>query len=279
MLDREEMQKAFVEVKTRDLRSNSGSGSKITLRYGSPRVFYRRSPCPAAVLFLASCVLCLFLYGCSRISPPDDYYQQVLEMEEEGERARQDTGREPGQVVAPVSEPESIKAVKSTSYELTPDESQQQTEQTPVLEQAEEIQEEPPQREIIQESPPPETEQVPIAVASDVVKSALNAPDLAINARTVELVNGRLTDGKNSIRVYFTPDSVDVINDRFGAICAVIYYLNSETNTVDVVVAIAEDEQSNLLAILQSSMADITAWMINEISRTEWYSRITKKML
>ena len=79
--------------------------------------------------------------------------------------------------------------------------------------------------------------------------------------------------------VYFIPGSVDAINSKFGSICAVIYYLNSDTKTIDTIAGIAEDEQSNLLAILQSSMSDVTAWMTEEIGRLEWYSRITKKVL
>jgi len=95
----------------------------------------------------------------------------------------------------------------------------------------------------------------------------------------VELVNGRLSGGKNSVRVSFLSESVNAIDDRFVAICAVIYHLDAEASTVDVVVGIAEDEQANLLAILQSNMSDVTAWINNEISRAEWSSRITKKIL
>ena len=92
-------------------------------------------------------------------------------------------------------------------------------------------------------------------------------------------MNGRLNDGRNSVRVSFLCESVDMIDDKFVAICAVIYHLNCGTNTIDVIVGIAEDEQANLLAIVQSDMRDVAAWMTNEISRAEWFSRITKKIL
>ena len=219
----------------------------------------------------------LFLYGCGGVSPPADYYQEVLAMEEQGEQVRQDTGRSPDQVVVPVMDTKPMKVARKPAQQVASDEPPQQIkEKLPVIGQEEEAQERPPQREIIQESPPtPE----PIAVRSDVIKNALDAANLKISVRTVELVNGRLSGGKNSVRIYFIPESMNVIDDRFGAICAVLYYLDNKTNTVDVVAGLAEDEQSNLLAILQVSIGDITAWITDEITRTEWNSRITKKIL
>jgi len=223
------------------------------------------------------CSMILFLYGCSNVNPPADYYQQVLDMEEHGEQSRRDTGRQPAEVVTPVRDEEPIKVAESPEYQLTPNGSQQQVKETPAIEEKEEISEEPPRREPVQVLPPVDPE--PIAVASDVIKSALNAPDLRIGARTVELINGRLSGGKNSVRVSFFSESVDVIGNTFATICAVIYYLNAETNTIDVVEGIAEDKQAALLAILRSNMSDVTAWMTNEITKVEWYSKVTRKIL
>jgi hypothetical protein len=237
----------------------------------------------SCVLRLASWVLgLLLLYGCGMISPPVDYYQQVLEMEEHGEQTRRDTGRRPGEIIAPIRDSEPIRIEKSPVHHLMPDVPQQQTKETSVVEQ-EEIQEElepPPRREVVRESPPsPTSSPEPIAVSPDVIKSALEPAALGVSIRTVELVNGRLSGGKNSVRVSFFSESVNAIDDKFVAICAVIYNLDQETNTVDVVVGIAEDEQANLLAILQSNMSDITAWITNKFSRAEWFSRVTKKIL
>ncbi len=231
----------------------------------------------SSMLYYALCSMILFLYGCSNVNPPADYYQQVLDMEEHGEQSRRDTGRQPGEMVTPVRDEEPIKAAESPEYQLTPNESQQQVKETPAIEKREEIQEEPPRREPVQVLPPADPE--PIAVASDVIKSALNAPDLRIGARTVELINGRLSGGKNSVRVSFFSESVDVIGNTFATICAVIYYLNAETNTIDVVEGIAEDKQAALLAILRSNMSDVTAWMTDDITKVEWYSKVTRKIL
>ncbi len=221
--------------------------------------------------FLLSC-------GCSKVGPPADYYHTVVNMEEQGEQIRRDTGRRPGEIVVPATDPKPIKVVGASVQQETSDEPRSAAEETPIIEQAEGSQERSPQREIVREPlPPPEPE--PIAIASDVIKNALNSSNLGVSVRTVELINGRLSGGKNAVRVYFLPGSIDVIDDRFGAICAVLYYLSSETETVDTVAGIAEDEQANLLAILQSSMSDITIWMTREITRAEWYARITKKIL
>jgi len=223
--------------------------------------------------FLALCFL--FLYGCS---PPADYYHQVENMEGQGEQIRSETGRRPGEIVVPSMDPTPIRMPETPTQQAGPDKPQPGIEETPVVEQPAGSQEKPPQREIVREPEPP-SEPEPVAIASNVIKDALNASDLGVSVRTVELVNGRLDGGKNSVRIYFVPGSVDVIDDRFGAICAVVYYLNSEAKTVDTVAGIAEDGQSTLLAILQSSIGDITAWVTGDITRAEWHSRITKKIL
>jgi hypothetical protein len=263
------MQRASIRHKTQDPRLKTQDS--------------RFSRLMSYVLRLASCVLCLpLLCGCSRVSPPADYYQQVLEMEEYGERERRDTGRHPDEIVAPVRDSEPIKIEESPVDQLASDMSQEQTEEKAV-EKQEGIQaepEKPPRREIVQESSPASPlPSEPIAISSDVIKIALRDAALEVNARTVESVNGRLSGGKNYVRVSFLSESVDDIGDKFATICAVIYYLNGEANMVDVVAGIAEDKQASLLAVLQSDMSDIVAWMTDEISRAEWYSRATKKAL
>ena len=198
-------------------------------------------------------------------------------MEKYGEQSRSDTGRQPDEVVTPTTDEKPVRTAESPEHQLEPEKPQQTIEETSTTEIKEEIQEEPPRREPVKELPPTEPE--PIAVAADVIKSALNAPDLKLNVKTVELINGRLSGGKNSVRVSFSSESVSVIEDKFSAICAVIYYLNEKTNTIDVVQGIAEDEKASLLAILQSNMSNVTAWMTNEITKVDWYSKVTKKTL
>jgi len=95
----------------------------------------------------------------------------------------------------------------------------------------------------------------------------------------VELVNGRVESGKNSVRINFICESSESVNEKFFTICAVTYHLNKASKTIDVVVGIAEDSQANLLGVLQSNTEDITAWMNNKITRAEWFSKITRKML
>ena len=130
------MQRSFTRLKTQD--SRPGASLSYNLR-------------------LASYVLCLplfFLYGCSMISPPADYYQEVLEMEEYGEQVRRDTGRRPGEIVTPVEGSEPVRVAESPVYQSALDAPQQQAEATSIAEQ-EEIQEEPekpPRREIVRES-------------------------------------------------------------------------------------------------------------------------------
>jgi len=227
------------------------------------------------------CSLILFSYACSSLTPPDDYYQDVLEMEKHGEQARRDTGRQPGEIITPVEEPEPIKIERPFANQLTQEVVQQDIEEISILaREEEEIQEQPPRREAIEKPSSPQIlPSGPITVAAEVIKSALNSADLGISVRTVELVNGRLSGGKNSVRVNFLSESLDFIDDRFVAICAVIYHLDRGKNTVDIVAGIAEDRQANLIAIVQSDMNNIAAWMNNEISRAEWFAKVTKKVL
>ena len=82
---------------------------------------------------------------------------------------------------------------------------------------------------------------------------------------------GDVKIGWRSIGVY--PSRIGFISDT---LCDIIL---EECEQIDTIVGIAEDRQSNLLAIFQSNMSDITAWMTNEITRAEWYSRVTKKAL
>jgi hypothetical protein len=235
---------------------------------------------PSPMLYVL-CSLILLSYACSSLMPPDDYYQEVLEMEKHGEQARSDTGRQPGEIITPVKEPEPVEVERPTVKQLPQEVVQQDVEEILILNQEkEEVQEQPPQREAVEKPVSPQIlPSLPIAVAAEVIKSALNSADLGISVRTVELVNGRLSGGKNSVRVNFLSESLDLIDDRFVAICAVIYHLDRGKNTVDIVAGIAEDSQANLIAIVQSKMDNIAAWMNNEISRAEWFSKVTKKVL
>jgi hypothetical protein len=262
-------------------RGSEGARERVGATRRVAPIQFPRSRCHSTVLSSMLLALC-FLYGCGAISPPVDYYEQVLEMEEHGEQSRRDTGRHPGEIVTPVRDSRPVRMTRSPVHHLAPDVLQQQTKETSVVQEkgVQEQPEEPPRREVVQELPPsPTPPPEPIAVSSNVVKNALEQADLGVSVRAVELVNGRLSGGKNSVRVSFFSESVNVIDDEFVDICAVNYYLNRETNTVDIVVGIAEDEQANLLAVLQSNMSDITAWITSKFSRAEWFSRVTKKIL
>lgn len=233
--------------------------------------------------------LALFIYGCGIFKPPADYYKETLDMESYGEQTRKNTGRIPGKIIEPPKKDEQTKiltvpAQEPPIKELIPRPSQGEEladkgsdSSKDTLEQSisnfqKETQKSPPFQGLGIERPPE-----PIAISSVVIKSALEIA--GVNVRAVELVNGRLGSGRNSVRINFLCESETLINDKFFTICAVIYHLNKSTNTIDVVVGIAEDSQANLKGILQSNIEDITAWMNNLITRAEWFSRITRNML
>lgn len=232
--------------------------------------------------------LALLICGCSIFKPPTDYYQKSLDMETYGEEARKNTGRTPGEIIEPpkkVGQTEilNIPIQEPPIKELLPKPQKEELvdkgsdfEKNVSEQKIDDFKKEPLRNIPFQDL---EAERSPesIAISSVVIKSALEIA--GINVRAVELVNGRLGSGRNSVRVNFICESEILINDKFFTICAVIYHLNKSTKTIDVVVGIAEDSQSNLKGILQSNIEDITAWMNNLITRAEWFSRITRNML
>jgi hypothetical protein len=243
--------------------------------------------CSCRLLTSCFAILLIFLYGCNSLGPPTDYYQKTLEMEGYGKQVRQETGRNPGDTVNSTENQETAKVIKKTPdeppiVEVLANKTIQEKHENVVVTQ------QPTQKSLNQEPSiiqPSSTAKNPdtvmnldaISVSSDIIKSALEIA--GINVRAVELVNGRTEGGKNSVRVNFICESSKVVNERFFTVCAVTYHLNKASKSIDVVVGIAEDSQANLLGVLQSNTEDIMAWMDNKITRAEWYSRITRKML
>lgn len=247
------------------------------------------------ICFIALILIAFF--GCGAFSPPTDYYQKTLEMEENAKRAyKESPSSRSGETVItqpqeftkvirqPSDEPPIVEVITRSTKENIDDKSRSE-----IYETRERTQLPKPHQETEISITPSVSyssdiensgklvSNEPISVSSEVIKNALEIA--GINIRGVELVNGRTEGGKNSVRVNFIAGSSKLVNEKFFTICAVIYHLNKSSKTIDVVIGIAEDPQSNLLGALQSNMEDITAWMDNKITRAEWFSRIIRKML
>ena len=238
----------------------------------------------ALALILCSSCLFLFFCGCSAFVPPTDYYEKTIAMESGQKRSETGSTNE--------NKPENTETIKII---------RRGSDETPIVDVLPKLPQEKSIKEPRQEendfntqdktsdmssaslpntffpAQDSETSTENISISSDVIKSALEIA--GINVRSVELVNRRIGGGKNSVRVSFICESANVVNEKFFTMCAVIYHLNKSSKTVDIVVGIAEDPQSNLLGALQSNTEDITAWMDNKITRAEWFSRISRKML
>jgi len=246
-------------------------------------------------LFHALCFLFVLFCGCSSIQSPDDYYKQVLEIEKNRKNSQADV-KENSEGLNPIniesvngsrlSEEQIMRNITREDKPLENNtifsERQEELLSADIKETSEELTA-TKKEEAYKESEPPRREPIqgpmPISVSPEVMKIALNSASLEIAVRNIELVNGRLSGGKNSVRINFLSESVDTIDSKFVAICAVIYHLDRENSSIDVIVGMAEDKQSNLLAIFQSDMKDISAWMNNKISPAEWRLRIIKKVL
>jgi hypothetical protein len=240
------------------------------------------------ILYINCLIFLVFFCGCSAFGPPIDYYQKTVDMEH-GEQTRYETGKNTEEAESPESKG-SVKIIKRPSeeppiVEVLPKPKQDESNLSTVKQnKTEQIKQEStvgasptlfPDMSV--SNPKLDLNPKPIAISSDVIRTALEIA--GINVRSVELINRRIESGKNSVRINFICDSSSVVNDKFFTICAVIYHLNKSSKTVDVVVGIAEDSQTSLLGALQSNTEDITAWMDNKITRAEWFSRITRKML
>jgi hypothetical protein len=233
-------------------------------------------------------LLSIFLVGCGVFGPPTDYYQKTLDMEESAKKSHQESpsnksgtnsSTQTVKVIRqPSDEPPIVEVItkasqENTNKEATTGKSTDQsayTQNQQTTQESENLADSQTNSNILSRSEP-------IAVSPDVIKNALE--NAGVNVRSVELVNGRIDGSKNSVRVNFVCESEKIANDRFFTICSVTYYLNKASKSIDVVVGIAEDSQSNLIGVLQSNIEDITAWMDNKITRAEWFSKITKKML
>lgn len=242
-------------------------------------------------------LLSILFVGCGVFCPPTDYYQKTLDMEESAKKSHQEKPSIKSGVASskqtqtikvirqPSDEPPIVEVITKASQENTNKEAktEKSTDQNGYTQNQQTIQEsENPagtQANILSNTTNANTliRTEAISVSPDVIKNALE--NAGVNVRSIELVNGRIDGSKNSIRVNFICESTKIANDRFFTICSVTYYLNKASNSIDIVVGIAEDSQSNLLGVLQSNIEDITAWMDNKITRAEWFSRITKKML
>lgn len=237
-------------------------------------------------------LLSMLLFGCGVFGPPTDYYQKTLDMEESAKKSHQESPSSKSSIASstqtqtvkvirqPSDEPPIVEVITKASQENT-NKTEKSSDQNVYTQNQQTTQKSEnlsgTQANISSNATNTLNNSEPIAVSPDVIKNALE--NAGVNVRSVELVNGRIDGSKNSIRVNFVCESAKIANDRFFTICSVTYYLNKTSKSIDIVVGIAEDSQSNLLGVLQSNIEDITAWMDNKITRAEWFSKITKKML
>jgi len=263
-----------------------GKADKADILYPCFAFFHIALIHKVLISYLVTLISILFV-GCGVFGPPTDYYQKTLDMEESAKKSHQEPSSSKSSSASPT---QTVKVIRQPSdeppiVEVITKASQENTDKGAKTEKSTDQNVYTQNQQTTKESENPAGSQAtntlnskePIAVSLDVIKNALE--NAGVNVRSVELVNGRADGSKNSIRVNFVCESEKIANERFFTICSVTYYLNKASKSIDVVVGIAEDSQSNLLGVLQSNIEDITAWMDNKITRAEWFSKITKKML
>jgi len=210
----------------------------------------------STLLRLSLSLLIPFILASCALHPPVDYYYEFALMERLGEEVRAQTGREIG-----VTGAESRRETPlSLPFQFT----------------------DAPTVSLISRISQTETGgAAEIPFAPDMLKKFLSE-NQGIDVNRVELVNGRAKGGKNVVRVSFLPKSLtdEGLLSEYLIICAAVRGFDKESNSVDTVVGLIEDENTLIPYIaLQSDMKDYIDLEGGRIGYRDWTSRVEVKKL
>ena len=211
----------------------------------------------STLLRLLFSLLIPFISVSCALHPPVDYYHEFALMERLGEEIRAQSGREIGATIRAEDH-----VVKPLSLPF-------QTNEVPIV-------------SLISRISQTETNGVAeIPFAPDTLKKFLSE-NQGIDVSRVELVNGRAKGGKNVVRVSFLPKSLtdEGLLSEYLIICAAVRGFDRESNSVDTVVGLIEDENTLIPYIaLQSDMKDYIDLEGGRIGYRDWTSRVEVKKL
>lgn len=181
-------------------------------------------------------------------------------MEEWGEHNRQRTGRDPRQTI---SHPEKSEPL-AIAFEVGKAQAQLigfKPYKTP-----------DPQPTV--QSPQRTLPRVPISWQQDALRQVFQAEKIqVIHLRSKD---GRLEDKQNVVQVHFIPRKLSdrAIKQEFLMICAIVHGAQLEPDTIDVVRAIAEDEDGTPKMSLETQVAIYKAYLEQRINLGEWKSQL-----
>ena len=191
---------------------------------------------------------------------PKDYYFEFTLMEEWGEHNRRRTGRDPLQTV---SHPEKSEPL-AIAFETGKAPAQL------IAFKPYKIPEPQPTDQSLQRT----LSRVPISWQQDALRQVFQEQNIQITH--LRSKNGRLEGKQNVVQVHFIPRAFSdrAVKQEFLMVCAIVHGAQLETDTIDVVRAIAEDEDGTPTIRLETQVENYKSYLGERISLGEWESQL-----
>ncbi len=212
---------------------------------------------PILVPFILLIGLSFLFLACGSRAPKDYYFEFTL-MEEWGEHNRRRTDRDPSQTI---SHPEKSEPL-AIAFEVG---------QAPTnligFEPYKTPEPQPPDR-------PHQTilSKTPISWQQDALPQVFQEQKIQVTHWRSK--DGRLDGKQNVVQVHFVPRAFSdrAIRQEFLMICAIVHGAQLEPDTIDVVRAIAEDEDGTPKLRLETQVTNYKAYLDKHINLSEWES-------
>ncbi len=197
--------------------------------------------------------------GCGSRAPKDYYFEFTL-MEELGEHNRRRTGRDPRQTISHPEKSEPLAVAFEAGKAPT-----QLIGFKPYKISEPRHADQPPQREL---------PRVPISWQQEALRQVFQEQKIRVTHWRSK--DGRLEGKQNAVQVHFVPRALSdrAIKQEFLMICAIVHGAQLEPDTIDVVRAIAEDEDGNPKIRLETQVTNYKAYLEERMNLAEWESQL-----
>ena len=131
-----------------------------------------------------------------------------------------------------------------------------------------------PEPQFAAQRPRRELPRVPISWQQDALRQVFQ--EQKIRVMHWRSNDGRLESKQNVVQVHFVPRALSdrAIKQEFLMVCAIVHGAQLEPDTIDVVRAIAEDEDGAPKMRLETQVTNYKAYLEERINLAEWESRL-----
>ena len=201
-----------------------------------------------------------FLFLACGSRAPKDYYFEFTLMEEWGKHNRQRTGRDPRQTI---SHPEKTEPL-AIAFEVGKAPAQL------IGFKPYEI----PEPQHTERPLQPILPRVPISWQQDALRQVFQEQKIQVTHWRSK--DGRLEGKQNVVQIHFVPRALSnrAIKQEFLMVCAIVHGAQLEPDTIDVVRAIAEDEDGTPKMRLETQVTHYKAYLDERVSLQEWESQL-----